>query len=37
MKSLYEITASRDLKNGVEKGVLVKSGDKKTTFYRRVS
>lgn len=38
MKNYTEIssaTASRDLKNGVDKGWLEKFGDKKTTYYRK--
>jgi Fic family protein len=31
---LSSATASRDLKNGVEKQIIEKSGDKKTTIYR---
>lgn len=37
MKHYTEIssaTASRDLKNGVDKGFLKKTGDKKTTRYK---
>lgn len=32
---LSSATASRDLKNGVEKGIIEKYGDKKTTYYRQ--
>ena len=38
MKNYTEIssaTASRDLKNGVEKGWIEKFGDKKTTYYKK--
>jgi len=39
MKKFSEIssaTASRDLKNAVEKGLIEKSGDKKTTLYKKI-
>jgi len=39
MKHYIEIssaTASRDLKNGVENGLLIKTGDKKTTRYKKI-
>ncbi|SDC83795.1 Fic family protein [Niabella drilacis] len=32
---LSTATASRDLKNGVHKGIIEKSGDKRTTHYKR--
>ncbi len=32
---LSSATASRDLKNGVQKGILDKIGDKKTTIYTK--
>lgn len=34
-KELSSATASRDLKQGVEKGLIEKQGDKKTTVYKR--
>lgn len=34
-KVLSSATASRDLKNGVELGMITKSGDKKTTLYQK--
>lgn len=34
-KKLSSATASRDLKNGVELGLIKKSGDKKTTLYQK--
>lgn len=34
-KEISTATASRDLKNGVEKKLIVKFGDKKTTYYRK--
>jgi len=40
MKHYSEIstaTASRDLKNGVENGLIEKSGDKKTSHYRKIN
>jgi Fic family protein len=40
MKYFREIstaTASRDLKNGVENGLIEKFGDKKTTYYKKKS
>lgn len=40
MKHFTEIstaTASRDLKNGVENGVIEKTGDKKTTKYKKIN
>lgn len=33
-KTLSQATASRDLKSGVEQGILLKSGDKRLTVYR---
>ncbi len=34
-KDISSATASRDLKNAVEKGIIIKNGDKKTTTYRK--
>lgn len=34
-KKLSSATASRDLKNGIELGMITKSGDKKTTLYQK--
>ncbi|HNS41975.1 MAG TPA: Fic family protein [Taishania sp.] len=34
-KDISTATASRDLKNAVEKGILIKTGDKKTTVYKK--
>lgn len=34
-KDISSATASRDLKNAVEKGIISKSGDKKTTVYKK--
>ena len=33
-KEISSATASRDLKSGVENGLLIKSGDKKLTIYK---
>ncbi len=34
-KDISSATASRDLKNAVEKGIISKLGDKKTTIYKK--
>ena len=34
-KDISSATASRDLKNAVEKNLILKSGDKKTTTYKK--
>jgi Fic family protein len=34
LKTISTATASRDLKQGVEKGLLKPSGDKRTSVYR---
>jgi Fic family protein len=35
-KDVSSATASRDLKKGVENGIIQKSGDKKTTVYKKI-
>lgn len=34
-KDISSATASRDLKNAVENGIISKTGDKKTTTYKK--
>lgn len=36
-KDISSATASRDLKNAVENGIILKSGDKKTTTYKKIN